>query len=89
MAEVIGVRFKNVGKIYYFDPRGLQLQKGDSVIVETARGIECGQVAMANREVSDKQIVSPSKRCCARPPSGIWTRWKTTAGGRSRPSPSA
>ncbi len=62
MAEVIGVRFKNVGKIYYFDPRGLQLQKGDSVIVETARGIECGQVAMANREVSDKQIVSPLKK---------------------------
>ena len=49
MAEVIGVRFKQVGKVYYFDPAGVQVQKEDSVIVETARGVECGEVAMENR----------------------------------------
>ena len=49
MAEVIGVRFKEVGKIYYFDPDGQTLKKGDRVIVETVRGIECGEVTMENR----------------------------------------
>ncbi len=61
MAEVIGVRFKNVGKIYYFDPDNLQIAKGTQVIVETARGIECGTVAMSNREVDDEKIVKPLK----------------------------
>lgn len=61
MAEVIGVRFKEVGKVYYFDPDGRKLKKGDRVIVETVRGIECGEVAMDNREVSDDQIVKPLK----------------------------
>ena len=46
MAVVIGVRFKDVGKVYYFDPGEEMLKKGDKVIVETARGIECGEVAM-------------------------------------------
>ena len=46
MAEVIGVRFKEVGKVYYFDPNGIQMKKGDMAIVETARGVECGEVAM-------------------------------------------
>ena len=57
MTEVIGVRFKEVGKIYYFDPNSTPLNVGDYVIVETARGIECGQVAMANREIEDSDIV--------------------------------
>ena len=48
MAEVIGVRFKEVGKIYYFDPLDNKLSVGDMVIVETARGLECGEVAMEN-----------------------------------------
>ena len=61
MAEVIGVRFKNVGKIYYFDPIGLTFESGQKVIVETARGVECGQVVLANREVSDETVVSPLK----------------------------
>jgi cell fate regulator YaaT (PSP1 superfamily) len=61
MAEVIGVRFKEVGKVYYFDPKGLQLKAGDMVIVETARGIECGQVATANKIVDDNDIVHPLK----------------------------
>ena len=62
MAEVIGVRFKEVGKVYYFDPDGQQLKKGDRVIVETVRGIECGEVAMDNREIDDEQIVKPLKK---------------------------
>ena len=61
MAEVIGVRFKDVGKIYYFDPMKQSFDKGDFVIVETARGTECGFVAMANREVDDELIVKPLK----------------------------
>ena len=44
MAEVIGVRFKEVGKVYYFDPLDNKLSAGDMVIVETARGLECGKV---------------------------------------------
>lgn len=62
MAEVIGVRFKSVGKIYYFDPDGAVMSEGDSVIVETARGVECGEVAMANRQISDDRIVKPLKK---------------------------
>ncbi|MBR2590281.1 MAG: stage 0 sporulation family protein [Clostridia bacterium] len=61
MAEVIGVRFKDVGKIYYFDPQGEKVAKGSYVIVETARGTECGFVAMPNREVDDELIVKPLK----------------------------
>ncbi len=61
MAEVIGVRFKNVGKMYYFSPSGIQIEKGRAVIVETARGVECGEVVMENREVDDAGIVHPLK----------------------------
>ncbi len=61
MAEVIGVRFKEVGKVYYFDPKNIKLNTGDMVIVETARGIECGQVAIANKIVDDSEIVHPLK----------------------------
>ncbi len=62
MAEVIGVRFKDVGKVYFFDPDGKQLKKFDKVIVETARGIECGEVAAENREVEEDKIVHPLKK---------------------------
>lgn len=61
MAAVIGVRFKNVGKVYYFAPGELTLKIGDKVIVETARGIECGEVAMGNKEVADEEIPQPLK----------------------------
>ena len=61
MTEVIGVRFKQVGKIYYFSPNGVQLPVGEKVIVETARGIECGEVAISNREIDDEGIVKPLK----------------------------
>lgn len=62
MAEIIGVRFKSVGKVYYFDPDSLQVEKGTKVIVETTRGVECGEVAMANRQVEDESIVKPLKK---------------------------
>ena len=62
MAEVIGVRFKNMGKVYYFDPNGGKLAAGDRVVVETSRGVECGEVAMANRDVADDTIVQPLKK---------------------------
>ena len=61
MAEIISVRFKEVGKNYYFDPKGAKYSKGDKVIVETARGLECGEVTIANREISDEEITSPLK----------------------------
>ena len=61
MTEVIGVRFKKVGKIYYFDPNGQQLPLGEQVIVETARGIECGEIAISNRMVDDDNVVKPLK----------------------------
>ena len=53
MAEIIGIRFKNMGKVYYFDPAGSSFQKGDHVVVETARGMECGEVVIPNKQVSD------------------------------------
>ena len=56
MTEVIGVRFKQVGKIYYFSPNGVQMPCGGKVgIVETARGIECGEVALSNREIAGRR----------------------------------
>jgi cell fate regulator YaaT (PSP1 superfamily) len=61
MTEVIGIRFKSVGKVYYFDPNHIKFIIGDRVIVETARGIECGEVVMPNREVSDESIIKPLK----------------------------
>lgn len=61
MVEVIGVRFKDVGKVYYFDPGELKLSINDMVIVETARGIECGTVALENKEVSEESLSTPLK----------------------------
>ena len=61
MAQVIGVKFREVGKVYYFDPLDNKFEKGDYVIVETVRGMECGEVALENSEVSDEEIVKPLK----------------------------
>jgi cell fate regulator YaaT (PSP1 superfamily) len=61
MLKVVGVRFRTAGKIYYFDPCDLELKKGDMVIVETARGVECGSVVVANHEVVDEEVVAPLK----------------------------
>lgn len=62
MANVIGVRFRRAGKIYYFDPDGLDIKVGDHVIVETIRGIEYGTVVITNREISEEELVAPLKR---------------------------
>ena len=61
MTQVVGVRFKDTGKVYFFDPNGLEIQAGSHVIVETARGIECGIVAEANKSVEDDEVVAPLK----------------------------
>lgn len=61
MTEVIGVRFKEVGKIYYFSPKGLKIPAGEKVIVETARGVECGDVVIGNFMAQDEEIVHPLK----------------------------
>ncbi len=61
MIKVAGVRFKNVGKIYYFDPNGLKLEVGDRVIVETTRGLECGEVTFSDRMIPDDEITSELK----------------------------
>ncbi len=61
MEKVIGVRFKRVGKVYYFLPGDLKFAEGDHAIVETARGVEYGEVVIAEKEVSEKDIVAPLK----------------------------
>ena len=61
MAKVVGVRFRNVGKIYYFNPKNYKMKPGDHVIVETARGVEYGKVVLAPKEVADDQVVHPLK----------------------------
>jgi cell fate regulator YaaT (PSP1 superfamily) len=62
MTEVIGVRFKDAGKVYYFDPEGNKVKKQQRVIVETARGLECGEVTMENKEIEDNAVVKPLKK---------------------------
>lgn len=66
MVEVVGIRFKKVGKIYYFDGDGLEYKIGEHVIVETTRGIEYGTVAIAKKQVEDEDIVSPLKKVIRR-----------------------
>ena len=61
MIKVVGVRFKDTGKTYYFDPQGIDVKAGDVVIVETARGIENGMAASGIKEVPDDEIVPPLK----------------------------
>ena len=61
MQLIIGVRFKQVGKIYYFSPENIEFSQGDGVIVETARGVEYGTVVIPNKEVEDDKIVQPLK----------------------------
>ena len=62
MIEVVGIRFKKAGKMYYFDPDGQKLEKGEYAIVETARGIEYGAVIKENTMVAEEQIVPPLKK---------------------------
>ena len=61
MVKVIGVRFRRVGKIYYFDPLDMDIKQGDHVIVETARGVEYGYVVLGIREVAEDKVILPLK----------------------------
>lgn len=61
MVKVVGVRFRNAGKVYYFDPKGYKIKAGDHVIVETARGIEYGTVIGGIRQVEDDKVIQPLK----------------------------
>ena len=61
MVKIIGVRFRNVGKIYYFNPKNFQIKTGDAVIVETARGVEFGRVVLGPKEVENSKVVQPLK----------------------------
>lgn len=62
MKNIIGVRFKKLGKIYFFNPKNLRVKKGDKVIVETSQGEEYGEVMIANRIVEDEKIIEPLKK---------------------------
>lgn len=62
MQTVVGIRFKKAGKIYYFDPYGLELAPGGFAIVETARGQEFGEVVVSHKEVPDEEVVQPLKK---------------------------
>lgn len=61
MIKVVGVRFKKAGKIYYFDPVDMNIQKDTYVVVETARGIEFGECVIGIKEINENDIVSPLK----------------------------
>ena len=61
MEMVVGVRFRNVGKIYYFNPKNYKVKVGDHVIVETARGVEYGRVVLEPRSVKEDEVVHPLK----------------------------
>lgn len=62
MKKIIGVRFKKLGKIYFFNPEKLDIKKGDKVVVETAQGEEYAEVLIPNRVVEDEKIVAPLKK---------------------------
>ena len=61
MTKVVGVRFSDTGKTYYFDPKGLDIKNGDEIIVETANGLEFGKASCGVKEVEDDEVVSPLK----------------------------
>ena len=61
MTKVVGVRFRQVGKIYFFAPGKYKVEVGQHVIVETARGVEYGNVVLGEREVEDEKVVQPLK----------------------------
>ena len=62
LKNIIGVRFKKLGKIYFFNPKNLHIKKGDKVIVETTQGEEIGEVVIPNRHVDDEKIIGPLKK---------------------------
>lgn len=66
MTEIIAIKFKKDGRVYYFDPDGMNFNDGDRVVVETSKGIECGIASGENRNVPDNQIVAPLKKVLRR-----------------------
>ena len=64
MIHVVGVRFKTVGKIYYFDPGDISVAVGDGVIVETARGMEFGDVVLGEKELDETKFYNTVKKNC-------------------------
>ena len=62
MKRIVGVRFKRLGKIYFFDPKWLEVQKGDKVIVDTAQGEEIAEVVVPNRMIEEEKVTEPLKK---------------------------
>ena len=62
MKNIVGIRFKKLGKIYFFNPKNIKVKKGDKVIVETAQGEEYGEVVIPNRKITDEKILEPLKK---------------------------
>ena len=62
MKNIVGIRFKKLGKIYFFNPKGIKVEKGNKVIVETSQGEEYAEVLIPNRNVEDEKIVAPLKK---------------------------
>ena len=87
MIEIIGVRFKKGGKVYYFSPGSWKVKSGDLVITETARGTECGEVAIANKQIPKEQVTAPLKqilRVATREDRAHWNRTGKRKSGHSR-----
>lgn len=61
MIKIVGVRFKNAGKIYYFDPVDFEIEKNRDVVVETARGLEYGKIVVGPKEIEEEKLISPLK----------------------------
>src|SRR5574344_2216358 len=61
MINIVGVRFKNAGKIYYFDPLDFEIEENMDVVVETARGLEYGTIVVGKKEIDEESLVSPLK----------------------------
>ena len=61
MVNIIGIRFRKAGKVYFFDPVNFDIKKGDHAIVETARGIEYGSVVLGPKKVKEEEVVQPLK----------------------------
>ena len=81
MVEVIGVRFRTNGKIYYFNPENYDVHSGDHVIVETIRGVEYGQVVLERRQIGEQDIVATLKPTIRWTPP--WTAMPTAYSKRS------
>ena len=62
MKKIVGVRFKRLGKIYFFDPKWLEVKKGEYIVVETAQGEEIAEVVVPNRMIEEEKIVAPLKK---------------------------